>query len=130
MRLPYLFALLNTYTSIASANPKTTESDYVIVGAGPAGPDAPRFPQGHVLGGGIPINFMSHSRGAASVYDQWASESGNDGLGFENLLEQFKPSTNQTIPPLIDYNQSANHSVYGNGPVQVSYEQTATFQGT
>lgn len=84
------------------------------------------FPQGHALGGGTSINFMSYSRGAASVYDQWADESGNDRLRWESLLEQFELSSNLTVPSSIDYNVAANSTVYGGGPLQVSYEGKET----
>ncbi|KAL4800159.1 hypothetical protein BDV19DRAFT_398801 [Aspergillus venezuelensis] len=163
--------------------PHDSESDYVIVGAGPAGyvlatrlsddpsvtvtlleagpdgnndrnvytpgfagrlqnspylwnytsqPDprrggiAPRLPQGHALGGGTSVNFMSYSRGAASVYDEWASISGNDRLRWSSILEYFKRSTNLTVPSPVDYKYAPNPAVYGDGPVQVSYEWEAT----
>ncbi|KAL4938772.1 hypothetical protein BDV06DRAFT_231526 [Aspergillus oleicola] len=168
---------------LGASKPKDSETDYVIVGAGPAGyvlatrlsedpsvtvtlleagpdggndrniytpgfaarlqgtqytwnytsqPDprrggiAPNFPQGHVLGGGTSINFMSYSRGAASVYDEWASISSNDRLRWNSILEHFEASTNLTIPSPIDYKHAANPSVYGDGPVQVSYEWNST----
>ncbi|KAL4865025.1 hypothetical protein BDV12DRAFT_211297 [Aspergillus spectabilis] len=183
MKLLYLLlALSQSFTSLATTRPPNS-SDYVIVGAGPAGyvlatrlsenpavrvtlleagpdggndpnmytpgkagalqgsrynwnytsqPDPRRggiaraLPQGRTLGGGTSINFMSYSRGAASVYDEWAEISGIGGLRFENLLEQFKRSTNLTIPYPIDYAQAANHAVYGEGPVQISYEKETT----
>ncbi|KAL4925664.1 GMC family oxidoreductase [Aspergillus undulatus] len=87
---------------------------------------APRFPQGHALGGGTSVNFMSYSRGAASVYDQWASDSGNERLAFHHLFEQFERSTNLTVPSPTDYKHAAAPGAYGDGPVQVSYEWVAT----
>ncbi|KAL4808643.1 hypothetical protein BDV18DRAFT_132832 [Aspergillus unguis] len=85
-----------------------------------------RFPQGHTLGGGTSINFMSYSRGAASVYDEWADVSGNDRLRFANLLQQFEQSTTLTVPSSIDYEHAANPDVYGSGPLQISYEEKTT----
>lgn len=178
-----LLALSHSLTLATAAKTRYPDSDYVIVGAGPAGyvlanrlsqdpniavilleagsdgsdnadiytpghagklqssryswnytsqPDprrggiAPRFPQGRGLGGGTSINFMAYSRGAASVYDQWAKESGNDRLSFGKLLQMFQLSTNLTMPSLTDYPTAANPAVYGNGPLQVSYEMNAT----
>jgi choline dehydrogenase len=83
---------------------------------------APPLAQGHVLGGGSSINFMAYCRGASSVFDEWANISGIKGLRFDNLLQQYKLSSNLTIPEGLDYVEAANASVYGNGPVQVSYE--------
>ncbi len=178
-----VLALSHSLTLATAAKTRYPDSDYVIVGAGPAGyvlanrlsqdpnitvilleagsdgsdnadiytpghagelqssryswnytsqPDprrggiAPRFPQGRGLGGGTSINFMAYSRGAASVYDQWAKESGNDRLSFGKLLQMFQLSTNLTMPSLTDYPTAANPAVYGNGPLQVSYEMNAT----
>lgn len=178
-----LLTLSHSFIFASAAKSRYPDSDYVIVGAGPAGyvlanrlsqypnitvtlleagsdgsddadiytpgfagrlqsswyswnytsqPDprrggiAPRFPQGRGLGGGTSINFMAYSRGAASVYDQWAKESGNDRLSFGSLLQMFQLSTNLTMPPLTDYPTAANPAVYGNGSLQVSYEMNAT----
>lgn len=178
-----VLALSHSLTLATAAKTRYPDSDYVIVGAGPAGyvlanrlsqdpnitvilleagsdgsdnadiytpghagklqnsryswnytsqPDprrggiAPLFPQGRGLGGGTSINFMAYSRGAASVYDQWAKESGNDRLSFGKLLQMFQLSTNLTMPSLTDYPTAANPAVYGNGPLQVSYEMNAT----
>lgn len=178
-----LLTLSHSFTFASAAKSRYPDSDYVIVGAGPAGyvlanrlsqdpnitvtlleagsdgsddadiytpgfarrlqsswyswnytsqPDprrggiAPRFPQGRGLGGGTSINFMAYSRGAASVYDQWAKESGNDRLSFGSLLQMFQLSTNLTMPSLTDYPTAANPAVYGTGPLQVSYEINAT----
>ena len=86
---------------------------------------SPTLAQGHCLGGGSSINYMAYCRGAASVFDEWAEVSGNEGLRFDNLLEQFRKSSNLTVPSQINYKEAANASVYGHGPVQVSYEQEA-----
>ncbi|KAL4877091.1 hypothetical protein BJY04DRAFT_133666 [Aspergillus karnatakaensis] len=87
---------------------------------------ARRLPQGHTLGGGTSINFMSYSRGAGSVYDEWANRSSIEGFRFHNLVDQFRRSTNLTVPYPLDYAVAANHGVYGDGPVQVSYERVPT----
>lgn len=78
--------------------------------------------QGHCLGGGSSINFMQYCRGAASVFDEWADISGQEGLRFDNLLEQFRIASKLTLPSTINYAEVANISVYGDGPVQVSFD--------
>jgi choline dehydrogenase len=35
--------------------------------------------QGHALGGGSTVNYMSHGRGAASVFDEWAEITHDEG---------------------------------------------------
>ena len=84
---------------------------------------SPALAQGHCLGGGTSINYMAYCRGAASVFDEWAEVSGNPGLEFNNLLEQFEMTSNLTVPSHINYTIAPNASVYRHGPLQVSYEQ-------
>jgi choline dehydrogenase len=86
----------------------------------------PSLAQGHCLGGGSAINVMAYCRGASSVFDEWAEISGNDGLRWENLLTEFEQSSVLEIPPDLPYTIIANKSVYGQGPVMVSYETNLT----
>lgn len=62
---------------------------------------------------------MAYCRGAASVFDEWADLSGNPGLAWTSLLEDFKATSHYTYQP-ADYEQFVNTSGYGNGPLEVS----------
>lgn len=82
---------------------------------------APALQQGHALGGGSAINIMAYCRGAPSVFDQWAEESGDPGLKWENLFNDFKATVhyeNTTTGPQDHLNASA----YGDGPLAVTSE--------
>lgn len=86
---------------------------------------SPPLHQGHTLGGGSAINFMAYCRGAPSVYDEWASSSGNEDLAWGNILGNFKNSANLFVPDPLPYQQPINSSVYSEtGPVCVSYERS------
>ena len=54
------------------------------------GGQTPNLWQGRVFGGGSAVNAMLYCRGASSVFDEWADISGNDGLAWNSLLQDFK----------------------------------------
>ncbi|KAI1267875.1 choline dehydrogenase [Xylariaceae sp. FL1019] len=80
---------------------------------------SPNVAQGKGLGGGTAINALGYCRGAASVFDQWATISGNPGLSWNSLLEDFEATTHYTHQP-ADYEQFVNESVFGDGPLEVT----------
>jgi choline dehydrogenase len=53
------------------------------------------WPRGKLLGGSSSINAMCYIRGHASDYDHWESL-GNEGWGFNDVLQLFKKSENNT----------------------------------
>ena len=83
------------------------------------GGQAPKITQGRVFGGGSAVNGMAYCRGAASVFDEWAEISGNPGLAWESLLEDFKATSHYTFQP-ANYDEVVNTTVYGDGPLEVS----------
>ncbi|OTA66822.1 GMC oxidoreductase [Hypoxylon sp. EC38] len=85
---------------------------------------APYLHQGNGFGGGTAINYMVYCRGASSVFDEWAELSGLDGLRWENLVNDFKKSTNLFVPTDRDYEQIIDTTTYGNAHVNISYEST------
>ncbi|KAF7514148.1 hypothetical protein GJ744_004473 [Endocarpon pusillum] len=163
----------------AAPRPRKAETDYVLVGGGPAGlvlaeyltrnpkinvvlleagPDSstdtgvntpgkfntvplstvwpylsqpdpnlnglrPDLAQGKCLGGGTGVNAMFYCRGAASVYDEWAEISGNDGLRWDSILESFRATSHWTDEPSIEYEQPINTTSFGNGPLEVSRQR-------
>ena len=68
---------------------------------------------------------MLYCRGAASVFDEWAQISGNPGLAWNSLLNDFKATSHYTFQP-ADYNEVVTTSVYGNGPLEVSRSSGTT----
>ncbi|KAH7014688.1 choline dehydrogenase [Macrophomina phaseolina] len=82
--------------------------------------------QGRVFGGGTAVNGMAYCRGSASVFNEWATLSGNPGLAWDSLLEDFKATSHYANQP-ADYTQFSNVSAYGNGPLEVS--QTSGLTG-
>ena len=80
---------------------------------------APNLWQGRVFGGGSAVNAMLYCRGASSVFDEWATISGNPGLAWNSLLNDFKATTHYTFQP-ADYTQLVNTNNFGNGPLEVS----------
>ncbi|RYP10929.1 hypothetical protein DL764_000365 [Monosporascus ibericus] len=83
----------------------------------------PDLGQGGALGGGSTINNMIYCRGAASVFDEWAEISGNYGLAWESLLEDFRATTSWQDEAEITYEQPVNASVFGDGPLAVSRQR-------
>lgn len=79
----------------------------------------PNLWQGRALGGGSAVNAMTYCRGSESVFDQWAQTSGNSGLQWSNILNDFRATTHYTNQP-ADYQQTVNTGVYGDGPIEVS----------
>ncbi|KAK0644854.1 Pyranose dehydrogenase [Lasiodiplodia hormozganensis] len=83
----------------------------------------PNLWQGRILGGGTGVNAMLYCRGSASVFNEWAELSGNPGLAWESLLEDFKETTHYTSDPAEDYNQVLDPNAFGDGPLEVSRGQ-------
>ena len=81
--------------------------------------NAPALAQGRGFGGGSAVNYLGACRGAPSVFDQWADISGDDGLRWENFLNDFKSTVHFTEVPL-DYDTHVNTSVYGDGPLELT----------
>lgn len=75
--------------------------------------------QGKALGGGTAVNAQIYCRGASSVFDEWANISGNAGLAWNSLLQDFKANTAYEGGP-ANYTQPVDTSVFGNGPLAVS----------
>ncbi|KAI8944912.1 choline dehydrogenase [Xylaria longipes] len=80
---------------------------------------SPNIAQGKGLGGGTAINALGYCRGSSSVFDEWAEISGNAGLAWDSLLEDFKATAHYTYQP-ADYEQFVNETVFGNGPLEVT----------
>lgn len=83
----------------------------------------PDLVQGRCLGGGTGVNAQFYCRGSASVYDEWAEISGNDGLRWDSMFESFKATTHWTDEPTIEYEQAINTTSFGNGPVEISRQR-------
>lgn len=81
--------------------------------------NAPDLAQGRGFGGGSAVNYLGACRGAPSVYDQWANISGDDGLRWENFLNDYK-STVHFTEVALDYDPHVNASVYGDGPLELT----------
>ena len=62
---------------------------------------------------------MLYCRGASSVFDEWAQISGNQGLAWKSLLQDFKATSHYTFQP-ADYSELVDTSNYGDGPLEVS----------
>jgi len=66
------------------------------------------------------VNGMAYCRGAASVFDEWASISGNPGIAWDSLYQDFHEVSHYADPPTADYEQFVNKKAYGDGPLEVS----------
>ncbi len=53
-----------------------------------------RFTQAKVIGGGSSINAQIYTRGVPADYDEWVSEEGAVGWGYEDVLPYFKRAEN------------------------------------
>jgi len=53
-----------------------------------------RFTQAKVIGGGSSINAQLYTRGVPADYDEWVSEEGATGWGYEDVLPYFKKAEN------------------------------------
>lgn len=84
------------------------------------GGNAPTLQQGRTIGGGSGVNGMAYCRGSASLFDAWATLSGNDGLAWGSILQDFLETSHYTENPNADYDQVLNTSAFGDGPLEVS----------
>lgn len=84
------------------------------------GGNAPNVFQGWGLGGGTAVNGMAYCRGASSVFDEWAELSGNSGLAWESIFQDFLEVSHYAETFDADYEQFVNETAYGNGPLEVS----------
>lgn len=66
------------------------------------------------------MNGMAYCRGASSLFDEWATLSGNPGLAWESLFQDFLEVSHYKDPAGADYEQFVNTTGYGNGPLEVS----------
>lgn len=66
--------------------------DYYIVPQPTLNSATPRLAQGKLLGGDNGVNYMNFNRGVKSVFDEWAAISGNEGLRWDNLINDFRPT--------------------------------------
>lgn len=83
----------------------------------------PNLAQGKCLGGGSGVNAMLYCRGAASVFDEYAEISGNDGLRWDSMLESFKATTHWVDESSINYEQPINTSAFGDGPLEITRQR-------
>ena len=84
------------------------------------GGNAPEIAQGRVFGGGSGINGMAYCRGARSVFDGWAKSSGNPGLAWQSLLDDFKATSQYGVQSSDLPDQVVNTTVFGQGPLELS----------
>lgn len=86
---------------------------------------SPNLWQGRAFGGGSAVNAMAYCRGASSKFDQWAELSGNDGLAWDSLLDDFRATAHYKFQP-ANYTEIVNTSGYGDGPLEVSRQSGQT----
>lgn len=70
------------------------------------------LPMGKVVGGGSSINVMVWARGHKNDFDFWASETGDDGWNYDNVLDIYKRIEDYDGPLDADWRGSG-------GPVYV-----------
>ncbi|KAH7303305.1 choline dehydrogenase [Stachybotrys elegans] len=87
------------------------------------GGQTPNIVQGRALGGGSACNAMLYCRGSASVFDEWAQISGNEGLRWSSMLDAFKATTHWQDGVDIDYVQPINTSMVGHGPLEITRQR-------
>ena len=87
------------------------------------GDRTPDLGQGRALGGGSTINDMIYCRGSASVFDEWAEISGNNGLTWKSMLTTFQATATWEDEASITYKQAVNTSSFDNGPLAVSRQR-------
>ncbi|KAK8113409.1 hypothetical protein PG984_013935 [Apiospora sp. TS-2023a] len=84
---------------------------------------APDLVQGRALGGGSAVNGMGYSRGASSVFDEWARLTGNSGLAWKSMLEAFRATTHfQTDAHPADQ-VAVNQTSFGSGPLEITTQR-------
>ncbi|KAI0128179.1 putative GMC oxidoreductase [Hypoxylon sp. NC0597] len=66
---------------------------------------------------------MYYCRGSASVFDEWAEISGNEGLGWESMLQSFRATTHWQDAPVAHYDQPLNISAFGDGPLEITRQR-------
>ena len=66
---------------------------------------------------------MYYCRGSASVFDEWAEITGNQGLGWESMLDAFRATTHWQDAPSAQYVQPLNTSAFGDGPLEVTRQR-------
>jgi choline dehydrogenase len=62
---------------------------------------------------------MAYCRGSASLFDEWAELSGNPGLAWHSLLEDFKETSQYVYEPAA-FGNLVNTTVFGAGPLEAS----------
>ncbi|KAF8655059.1 hypothetical protein AX16_003260 [Volvariella volvacea WC 439] len=80
-------------------------------------------PSGRCVGGGSSVNFTMYTRAAASDYDDWETEFGNEGWHSKHLVPLLQKTETYQIAP--------NQPTHGyNGPLKVSYGGAYTNVGS
>ncbi|KAH8785771.1 choline dehydrogenase [Diaporthe sp. PMI_573] len=80
----------------------------------------PNLWQGRTLGGGAAVNAMGYCRGSASVFDEWAAISGNPGLAWSSIMDDYRATTHYTQQPANYDGPLDSMSAFGTGPVELS----------
>ncbi|KAH8704347.1 hypothetical protein GQ44DRAFT_664193 [Phaeosphaeriaceae sp. PMI808] len=102
--------------------------DYLTVPQSQAGNRVIHYAQGKTLGGSSAINTLAYHRGTVGAYGKWADLVGDASYTWNNVLPFFKKSASLTPPNFPKRNTpnatfTYDPSVWGNGPLQVSYAQ-------